>query len=141
MLTLFSLSFASGSPITFMLVHLMSQGPLNCSHFKICISLGYSDWMISIILPFRSLMLPSVSPYLLLIPSSMSFISIIVFFSSDWFFFEFSSSLLKFLLCSSIFFFPLVQLAFLLNSAKSSFRLFHKMGQKNSKNFLATRCY
>ena len=122
-----------------MLVHLMSQGPLNCSHFKICISLGCSDWIISIILSFRSLMLSSVSPYLLLIPSSVSFISIIVFFSSDWFFFEFSSSLLKFLLCSSIF--SLVRLAFLLNLAKSSFRLFHKMGQKNSKNFLAAQYY
>ena len=49
-------------------------------------------------------MLSSVSPYLLLTPFVVSFISIIVFFSSDWFFFEFSSSLLKSLLCSFILF-------------------------------------
>ena len=49
-------------------------------------------------------MYSSVSLSLLFIPCSVLFISFIVFFSSDWFFFIFSNSLLKFSLCSSILF-------------------------------------
>ena len=47
-------------------------------------------------------MCSSVSPNLLLIPSSVFFFSVIVFFCFHCFFFVFSSSLLKFFLCSSI---------------------------------------
>ena len=45
-----------------------------------------------------------VLPHQLFIPSNVSFISVIIFSSSDWFFFIFSSSLLEVLLCSSILF-------------------------------------
>ena len=60
--------------------------------------------MISIILSFESVMHSSVSSSLLLIPSSVFFISVIVFLISDWFYFIFSSSVLKFSLCSLILF-------------------------------------
>ena len=62
----------------------------------------FSVWVISTILSSMSFMHYSVSPNLLLIPSSVFFITVIVFFSSDWLFFIFSKSLLKFSLCSSI---------------------------------------
>ena len=52
----------------------------------------------------RSHMCSSVSPSLPLIPSSMFFISVILFFGSDWFFFIFSSSVFKFSLYLSILF-------------------------------------
>ena len=45
-----------------------------------------------------------VSPSLSLVPSSVFFISVIVFFSSGWCFFIFSTSLIKFSLCSPILF-------------------------------------
>lgn len=63
-----------------------------------------SEWVISTTLSYRSLMYSSVSPNLLLIPSCVFFIAVIVFFISDYYFFIFSKCLLKFSLCSSIFF-------------------------------------
>ena len=60
--------------------------------------------MISIILSSRSCICSSVSPSLLLIPSSTFFILVIVFFSSDWLFVLFFNYLLKFSLCSPILF-------------------------------------
>ena len=51
-----------------------------------------------------SLMNSFVLPSQLFIPSNVSFISVIIFFSSDWFFFIFPSSLLEVLLYSSILF-------------------------------------
>ena len=60
--------------------------------------------MIFIILSSRLGIHSSVSPSLLLVPSSAIFISVIVFLSFDWFFSIFSSSLLKFSLCSYILF-------------------------------------
>ena len=60
-----------------------------------------SYWVISIILGH---IFSSVSLSLLLIPCSVFFILANVFFSSDWFFFICSSSLLKFSLCSSTIF-------------------------------------
>ena len=65
-----------------------------------CFCCTYS--VISIILTSRKLMYYSVSPGLLLITSNIFITLVIVFFSSDWFFFVFSSSLLKFSLCSCI---------------------------------------
>ena len=74
--------------------------------------------MISIILSSRSLMCYSVSLSLLLILLvCLSFV--IVFFSSDRFFFIFSSSSLKFPLCSSILFPSSVSI--LINNAFNSF--------------------
>ena len=77
-----------------MLVCLM----LSQRSLEVCFSLCYSDSVISIL--SSGLLMPSVSPNLLLIPSSVFFISVIVLVSSDQFFL-FSSSLLKFSLCSS----------------------------------------
>ena len=96
--TFFSLSSPSGAPIMQMLVCLMlSQRSLKLSlFFKICFPFHCYDWVIFIILPFRLLMHSCISPNLLLIPSSIFFISLTVFFSSDWFFFIFSSFLLIF---------------------------------------------
>lgn len=64
---------------------------------------GSSNYIISIILPSRSLIHSSVSCSLQLIPPSVFFILVIIFFSYDWFFW-FSSPLLKFTLGSSILF-------------------------------------
>ena len=58
--------------------------------------------MVSIILSSRPLVYSSFSHGLLLIPSSVFFISVIVFLSFDWFFFILFSSLLIFPLCSPI---------------------------------------
>ena len=60
--------------------------PLNCSHFLNVSFFPCFKWAISIILSFRSLIHSSVSPNLL-IPSSMFFFSVTVFFISDWFFY------------------------------------------------------
>lgn len=90
-LSLFSLS---GIPIMWMLV------------WNVCFYFCFSDWVISVNLSSRLLSHSLVSPNLnMLIPSSVFFflISIIIFFRSDWFFFKFSSSLLKFSLYLSIF--------------------------------------
>ena len=74
----------------------------------------YSHWMILTIVSSRSLMHSSISLNLLLIPSSVFFISVTVV-RSEWFFFFFIFSrffLLKFYFVS-LFFSP-AQLAFLL---------------------------
>ena len=75
-------------------------------------SCSCSTWVIYIIASSRSVMLSSVSPSLLLMPSMMFFISLIVIFSLDWFFFIFSSSLIKCWLCYLLF--SLILLLFLL---------------------------
>ena len=104
---MFSTNFAlssSGTPIMRMLVCLMlSHRSLKLSSFFK--NLFFFDWVFSIILSSRLLMRASVSPSLRnSVPSSVFFISVTVFFSFDWFFYIFSSSLLKFSLCSSILF-------------------------------------
>ena len=83
-----------------MLVCLMLfQRSLKPSFLKIYFAFCCSEWAISIILSYRLLMHSPVSTTLLLIPSSMFSFKLLQF---DWFFFIFSSSLLKFLLCLSI---------------------------------------
>ena len=57
------------------------------SHFKFVFSFYCSDWGVSIILSSSSLMHLFVSLSLLLVPSSVFFISVIVFVSSDQLFF------------------------------------------------------
>ena len=108
---LFSLSSPSGIPIMQILVHLvLSQRPFKLSSllFILFFSLFYSAAEISTILSSTSLIHSSASFILLLIPSSVFFISVIIFFNSVWLFFIFSNSLLKtsynFLLCASILF-------------------------------------
>ena len=71
------------------------------SLFKIPFSPFCSAWVISITLSSGSLV-HSLSSNLLLILSSILFVSVIVFFSLAWFSFIFSYSLLKLSLCSSI---------------------------------------
>lgn len=89
--------------------------PLTILIFNICLSFCCSLWVISIILASRSLTHFSVLPSLVFISSSVIFISVIVFFSSDLlFFFTLYSSLLKFSLCSSIYFPKLTFLLLLL---------------------------
>ena len=85
--------------------HWTTKEFLNCPNFFNFIFL--IEWFV--ILFSRSLIL-SVSPHLLLILSSVFFISVIVFSTSDWFFFIFSSYNFHCVLS----FFSQVQLAFLL---------------------------
>ena len=70
--------------------------------FSVCLFL--SAILVSIILSSESLMCSSLSPSLLFIPSSVFQFSSASIFSSHWFFFTFSRSLLKFLLCLFILF-------------------------------------
>lgn len=57
--------------------------PLNYSHFLFfCF-----NWVFSTTLPFKLLIWTSALSNLLLFPSSVLFISVTVFFTSDWFFF------------------------------------------------------
>ena len=110
----FFLSLLLGNPKTQMLVQLiMSQRSLILFSFFFFLSFPFcsSAWAISIILSSGLLMHCSMSRNLLLMRSRVFFISVIAFFNSDWFFPVFSSSLLKFFLCSSILF---SSLAFLL---------------------------
>ena len=107
----FSPSPPSGTRIMRMLVHLMlSQRSLRLSSFLyIPFSLFCSAAVISTILSSGSLVHSSVSVILLLIPSSVFFISVIVLFTSVCFFFSYSrSSLLNiscnFSICASILF-------------------------------------
>ena len=88
-----------------MFVHFMLfQRSLKLFSFKFFYFIfGSSNYIISIILPSRSLIHSSVSCSLQLIPPSVFFILVIIFFSYDWFFW-FSSPLLKFTLGSSILF-------------------------------------
>ena len=102
-----------------MLVCLMlSQRSLKLSFFKNLFFFCCFDWVISNILSSSSLMHSSLLPHLLLIPSYEFFNSVVVFFSSDWLFFIFSNSLLKFSLCSSILF--LSSVSFLIAIALNS---------------------
>ena len=81
--------------------------------FLICFSYCCSDCVVSIFLTSRSFTCSSVLLCLLFIPSSVSFISAIELFISDWVFLMFSSSLLK---CSRLYqLFSLIQLTFLLS--------------------------
>ena len=81
-----------------------------------------SDFHYSIL---RSLQCSSILPSLLLIPSSVFFITVIVFFSFDWFYFIFSCLLLKFPLCSFILF-PNSGSILIINALNSlSSKLFH----------------
>lgn len=61
------------------------------SFLKICFPFCSFDWMTSIILSSRMLMLCFVSPNMMLMSSSVFFISVFVFFSFDWFIPMFSS--------------------------------------------------
>ena len=82
-LTPLSLSYPSGTPIIQMLVCLMFfQRSLKQFLFFNLFFFLLHGWVICISLSFRSLMDSSISPNLLLIPSSVFFISVIVFFSS-----------------------------------------------------------
>ena len=88
-----------------MLVCLMlSKRPLKLPSFcKSCFSFCCSDWVISIILSSRSFIHSSVSPSLMLI--LLVYFSLQLLYSSTLvLFFTFSSSLLKFSLCSYILF-------------------------------------
>ena len=87
----------SGTPIMWMLVHLMfSQRSLKLSLFLFFLSsLFCSTAVISTTLSFSSLILSFSSLILLLIHSSVFFISVTEFFNSVWLFFIFSSALLK----------------------------------------------
>jgi len=78
---------------------------------KFSFSFCFSDGGISIILSPRFLLCSSISPSLLFIPSTVFFISFMVFFSSDYLYIFFSSFLLK---LSVHLFFSLIQLEFLL---------------------------
>ena len=64
------------------------------SFLLVCLIFCCFDWVISIILSFRSLM-SSKSPSLPFVPSSVLFLSVILFFSSDHSVLIFSSSLLN----------------------------------------------
>lgn len=61
------------------------------SFLKICFPFCSFDWMTSIILSSRMLMLCFVSPNMMLMSSSVFSISVFVFFSFDWFIPMFSS--------------------------------------------------
>ena len=79
--------------ITWVLAWLiLSQGTNALFSFKKCVFLLHcSHRMISIIVSPRSLTRSSASPSLLLIPCSVFFILVVVFFRSDWFFKIFSA--------------------------------------------------
>lgn len=64
------------------------------SFLPVCFIFCCFDWVIFIILSFRSLM-SSKSPSLPFVPSSVLFLSVILFFSSDYSVLIFSSSLLN----------------------------------------------
>ena len=66
-----------------------------------CFSICCSNWVISTV-SSRSLICSSASSNLLFVPSSIFFISAVVFLHSDWFFYIFSMSLFMFSVYSSI---------------------------------------
>ena len=79
------------------------RGQINYFCFLICLTFWCSDYLISLTLFFRSLMCSYLSPNLLLIPSSVFFISVIVFLSSDFlifYTFQFFIKILHVFLCS-----------------------------------------
>ena len=95
-------SSPSESPVTKCLYDwCYARNLLNYVPFFFCFLIGW--YSLFSLLDHLCIILLSLS--LLLIHSSMFSISIIAFFSFDWFFFVFSTSLLKFLLCS-FFLFP-----------------------------------
>lgn len=97
-------SFSSaGAPIMQILVHLIfSPGPLNYPHLKKLFSFFavLIGWFALFCHPNHFHIL--LYQHLLHFPPGVLFVSAIIFFSFDWFFFIFSNSLLKFSLSPSI---------------------------------------
>ena len=81
--TLLSLSFPYGAPIMQVLEYWMSQMSLKLSSFFVFLFAVLIGWFQLFYLFNHTC---SVSPILLLTPSSVFFISVIVFFSSGWYF-------------------------------------------------------
>lgn len=105
------LSSSSGTLMVWMFILLMlSKRCLNLLSFLKIISSFYSSaWMISIILPFISLICFSPSTNLLIL-SSVFLISVVIFFNSYWFLFIFPTCWLKVSLSSSTLFPNLVNI-------------------------------
>lgn len=85
---------ASGNPyyVNVFYLKLMQRSLSISSFFKILFSFCCSTRLTSTALPSRLLIHYLTSSNLLLITPSVFFISVIVFFGSDWFFFVFSTS-------------------------------------------------
>ncbi|KAF6327521.1 hypothetical protein mRhiFer1_008242 [Rhinolophus ferrumequinum] len=111
------LSSPSGIPMMRMLLRLMlSQRSLRPSSlFFILFSFCCSVWVISATLSSKSLIRSSASSSLLVIPSSEFLISVIVFFSSNWFFVMISTSFFMFSLSS----FVMISTSFFMSSLSS----------------------
>ena len=108
-----------------MLAHMMFslRSLKQSSFFKILFSFCCSDWVITIILSSR-LLICSVSSNLLL-PSTVFFISVTIFFNWFWFYLIFSNSLLKFLLCSILFWHSVsILMSITLNSLSGKLHIF-----------------
>ena len=127
----FFYSSSSGTPIIWMLVHLiLSLRPLRLSSVLfILFTLVCSSEVISIILSSNSLICSSASYILLLLPSRVFLISVIVLFVSVCLFFNYSRSLLIYscifsILFSRFFFFFLIIFTIILNSFSGSLLIY-----------------